>query len=188
MTGPAHLLAPPPGVTGWVAPVCMPRFEKRGPKYGQLVGWLTTNNIATTARGRMEQSEIRRLWRQAAFLAYARFGVPKNLGRIFIQFEFQFAVGDSRYDQPNMEMTVKPITDALTPDRKVVVKKKKRGGGFTLDTQHHIGWGVVPDDSDRWVIRGQQLPKLPLLGRGDPVGGRVIVHVIPFPQPLPART
>lgn len=182
MTGAAHLQAPPPGVTGWVVSIDMPRFEK-GKHRGELVGWLSANTTASTKWGRIEQTEIRRLWRQAAWKQYERLRLPKNLGRIFVLVQFQF-VDHTKRDSPNYELTVKPCIDALQPDRVDVRKKKNRAGGYTLTTVHHLGWGVVPDDNDEWVVRGPQQPKLEPLGRGNPVGGRVVLHIFPFPKPL----
>lgn len=182
MTGPAHLTAPPPGVTGWVVAIDMPRFED-GERAGELVGWLQMNKPPTSTRQKIQHTEIRRLWRQAAKAAYGRQKVRRNLGRVYVLVEFQFADNIKR-DQPNFEPTVKPIIDALQPQRVVPIKKKnKRTGRIELSTQVHLGWGVVPDDADEWVVRGPQQPKLPPLGRDSHIGGRVVLHIIPFPHP-----
>jgi hypothetical protein len=184
MTGAAHLTAPPPGVTGWVVSIDMPRFET-GKRSGELTGWLDMNKPPDTTRKKIEHTEIRRLWRQAAKVAYARKRLPRRtLDRVFVLVQFQFRVGDGKHDQPNLEPTLKPIMDALQPERVVVIRKKNpRTGRVELDTQVHLGWGVIPDDGDEHLVRGQQQPKLPPLDRNSPIGGRVVLHIIPFPHP-----
>ncbi len=185
MTGAVDLAAPPPGVTGWTVAVDMPRFED-GKKVGQLTGWLDSNNPPTTTRQRIEHGEIRRLWRQAAKVAYARARLPRNLDRIFLLVQFQFADARPR-DQANFEPTLKPVIDALQRERIVVVRKTNpKTGRVTLDTQTHLGWGVIPNDGDEHLVRGQQQPKLPPLGKHSTVGGRVVLHIIPFPRTTPA--
>lgn len=182
MTDATHLAAPPPGVTGWVVSIDMPVFET-GKRAGQRVGWLDMNHPATTTAARIVHSEIRRLWRQAAKVAYTKQRLPRGAGRIYVLVQFQFNDNTKR-DQPNFELTVKPIIDALQPERIVVVKKKnKRTGRIELSTQVHLGRGVIPDDSDEWLVRGPQQPKLPPLGRNNPIRGRVVLHIIPFPHP-----
>lgn len=184
MTAPAPI-APPPGVTGWKVVIPMPRFED-GRLRGELVGWLTTNNIASTVRtkidkdgkvqlGKIDQDKARRLWREAAWKQYALHRLPKGLGRIYVTLQYETTPASRLRDSPNMEVTAKPIIDALQPEKIVVVKK--------TSTQRHIGWGVVPDDRDEWVQRGPHQPWLRTAP--DHVGGRVHLNIIPFPATPP---
>jgi hypothetical protein len=177
-------LAPPAGVTGWTVTIPMPRFPfDHRTRPGEFVGWLTTNNIATKVRGRggskVEQTEIHRLWRIAAATAYERHRVPQGLGRICVTLAYGQVPGRKKIrDSPNLEMTAKPIVDALQPHK--IKKTRVRRKGVMVDTLVVLpGWGVVPDDNDTWVVRGMQQPWLPDV---DPkVGGIVEVCITPYP-------
>lgn len=178
-------MAPPPGVTGWVVQIPMPRWGYRdsvpSKLFGKPVGWLTTNNMAGTRAGKIRQGKIAAKWRKAAAVAYEEHHVPQDLGRIQVTFQYAQTKAGRLSDSPNLELTVKRIIDALQPASTCLVAKKIRGSrtGATVNVEQEIpGWGVVPNDTDRWVVRGSQqewLPRLP-----NTAGGIVVVTIIPL--------
>lgn len=190
MTDAGLPMAPLPDAPSWTVPIDMPVWEK-GKKAGKPVGWMTSNRTSE-AEGKwakMELTEARRLWRQAAFTQYMlprhrqirlRFGTGR---RVHLTFQWGFVNG-THPDVSNLGDTTKPIIDALQPDKTVLRKRKLRGGGFKLDTVRHLGIGMIPDDNHLWVVLGAQQPLLPYLGRGPGIGGRVLITI----TPLPAQT
>ena len=178
------LIVPPPGVTGWTVTIPMPKWvyaDNVGALVGQPVGWLTTNNVATTARGKIRQSKIKQKWRRAAAAAYRDHHVPQGLNcRIEFTVAFAQAVGRLQFhDSPNAEYTVKPIQDALGPNVPTFTTKRLGRSGKTVKvpSTEINGWGIVPNDSDRWVQRGRQQPALPKVPAD--VGGLVVVTITP---------
>lgn len=183
MTDAGLPMVPLPDALSWTVAIDMPVWEK-GREAGKPVGWMTSNRTseANNQWAGMELSEARRLWRQAAYKQYMlprhrqirlRFG---SGCRVHLTFQWAFVNG-THPDISNLPDTTKPIIDALQPDKTVMRKKKRRGGGFTYDTVHHIGIGIIPDDNHKWVVLGAQQPLLPYLGRAPGIGGRVLMTI-----------
>ena len=92
---------------------------------------------------RLAAGRYRRVWRETAWARYANAKLPKGLSRIRVEVELRFTTGHKR-DAPNYHYhVIKPIVDALQPERRV----KKPKGGIRVER----GWGVVPDDCDEFV-------------------------------------
>lgn len=107
---------------------------------GEPVGWLSLNDHRTHWR---ERARMAKTWRTAAYKAFERRNLPKGLSHVYITVEFRFLVRRRR-DPANLEPTVKPIIDALTPTSTKHAVVKGRTQMSVL-----LGWGVVEDDDPR---------------------------------------
>ena len=88
-------------------------------------------------------ARYRRAWRETAWARYAAAKLPQGLSRIRVEVELRFTDGRKR-DAPNYHYhVIKPIVDALQPERRVRNPK----GGIRVER----GWGVVPDDCAEFV-------------------------------------
>lgn len=87
-------------------------------------------------------SRSRRKWREAAYLRAAAAKLPRGLRRVCIDVELRFT-SVRRRDAPNYHPTViKPIVDALGPQR---IVRGKNG------TRVELGWGLIPDDTAEYL-------------------------------------
>lgn len=121
---------------------------------GSPAGWSDMN---TTSRGGVRASikgtQVKAAWRRAAYTAFTAARIPPQ-DRVYLQFQTRGWKGDAH----NLGLTVKPVVDALGPMR-VQYPVDPR----TDQVREVVYWGagVVPDDTDRYVLYGAQLPKLP---------------------------
>lgn len=178
MSAPAHRPTPHPLAEGWRVEIPMPVFPD-GRQRGEPVGWLNLNKLTGGVRGAQQRWRVKKQWREAAYAAYRAHRLPRGLDRIYLQVEFRFP-DKVRRDPANYELTIKPIIDALQPERCGVRYNpaKKRREPFV-----DKGWGVVPGDDPRYVVRGPELAIGEPLGRGNPIKGMVILHITPMGAP-----
>jgi hypothetical protein len=113
----------------------------------------------------------------AAAAAYERAALPKGLGRIYVEVVFRFP-DLIRRDPDNYSATVKPTIDALQPRKVRHVQNKKTG---KLEIRVDAGWGVIPADDPRYVVRGPEQPVGEPLGRDNPCKGVITVRIVPLP-------
>jgi hypothetical protein len=104
------------------------------------------------------------LWRGAVKTACQRARLPQDVScRVRIAVTYRFAGRPPVNDLHNIMPTSKAIIDGLTPQR---VVRTKTGANV------HIGYGLIPGDTDRWVDgphhhRGEPLPAKPYGPRGE---------------------
>jgi hypothetical protein len=179
MTEPAGRRAPTVLAEGWRIEIPMPVHGPDAPSRlrGKPVGWLSLNKLAGGVRAAQDRWWVKKAWRLAACLAYQRHRLPRGLPRIYIEVEFRFS-DRTRRDPSNLELTVKPIVDALQPERSGIRYNpaKKRREPFV-----DKGWGVIPGDDPRYVVRGAEMEIGEPLGRTNPIKGMVILHIKPLP-------
>lgn len=167
---------------GWSVPIPMPRFTD-GPHEGEFVGWLNKNKPPMNSRERAWKWRAIKDWRLAAKLAYRAAGIPPDLmlPRVLFQHELRFST-NSGQETPNYEPTIAPIVDALQPETSGLHTNPKTKARVPFVD---YGWGVIPRDNFRHIMRGEELPIGPTLGRKNPVKGLVIVHLKPIPPLAP---
>lgn len=120
--------------------------------------WLTANDRLD----RWEKAHRIRLWRSAAYLAARRDKLPTDLDHIRIEAVARFAGPPPVRDLANLHPTVKAVVDGLGPRREA-----RRNGTVVVS----VGYGLVPDDSDRHVdgphlSLGEALPARPYSSAG----------------------
>lgn len=176
MTAPVDRRAPTAAdEDGWLrVEILMPVFDA-GKRAWKPVGWLSMNNLPSTATEKIWWDKAKAAWRRAAYNAYLKAHVPVDCGRIEVRIEFRFT--EERGQEPsNYELTVKPIIDALQP-LKQYRQRTKTGHRLVIE----LGVGVIPRDDQRHLVRGPELPKGPPLGKKNRIKGMVIVHIKPLP-------
>lgn len=180
MSAPARRPAPATIAEGWRIEIPMPDHGPDAPARlrGKPVGWLNLNKLTGGVRANQDRWWAKKAWRLAAYLAYQQARLPRGLPCVYIEVEFRFPDRTHR-DPSNYELTVKPIIDALQPEKSGVRYNpaKKRRLPFV-----DKGWGVIPGDDPRYVVRGPELAIGEPLGRTNPVKGMVILHIKPFPM------
>lgn len=179
MTSPARRPVPAAIAEGWSVPIEMPHHDGTvtRSKRWKPVGWLSLNNLPDTVTKRIYHNKAKQAWLLAAVAALRRARIPRDLGRVYVEIEFRFTE-DHQQEPSNYELTVKPIIDAFKPERSGIRYNpgKRRREPFV---DH--GYGLVPDDKQRYVVRGPELPIGPYLGRKNPIKGMVILHIKPLP-------
>lgn len=153
---------------GWTVVIDMPLFGE----------WLNLNTIHQMHWGRRWSGQ--RAWRKAAYDALSRKRLPKGLGRVRVQVELRFTDRRVR-DVSNFEPTLKPIIDALQP-QKVTTSTDKKGRKRTVV---ELGVGLIPGDDKRYLDRPEAIIGEPL-GRKNPVKGQVILHITPLQEEVAA--
>ncbi len=101
--------------------------------------WLTAND----RRNRMVQANLVKMWREAAYWAARKAKLPTGLQRVRLDVEAVFFGRAPVRDRDNLRPTVKAAIDgAIGPARE-----------WTRNGKRHrsVGYGVVPDDSDKHV-------------------------------------
>ncbi|MEV0646043.1 hypothetical protein AB0I28_12335 [Phytomonospora sp. NPDC050363] len=93
---------------------------------------------------RWEKARRTKAWRSSAFLLARVNHLPQGLERIRVDAVLYFTTARDR-DTSNYELTLKPIVDALGPD-KSRVSKDKQG---RLKRVEAPGWGVIPNDTPK---------------------------------------
>lgn len=87
-------------------------------------------------------SRSKRKWRETAYMWAAAAKLPRGLWKVRIDVELRFTAVRRR-DAPNYHPTViKPIVDALGPQR--IVRSKN---GIRVEP----GWGLIPDDTAEYL-------------------------------------
>ncbi len=92
--------------------------------------WLTDND----RRHRMAQARLIKMWREATYLAARQAKLPTGLSRVRIDVVATFFGHSPVRDRPNLGATCKAAVDGLG--------RRQRGA---------VGYGLVPDDSDKHV-------------------------------------
>jgi hypothetical protein len=102
--------------------------------------WMTANDRTRP----IAAAGIIRDWRQAVFYACTEAKLPKGLVTPVRIHLACWHVGRAPVrDRANLAPTVKAIVDALTPARGFVYRGQQR---------RTIGYGLIPDDSDKHVV------------------------------------
>lgn len=133
--------------------------------------WMTSNKgNAQSRRGRMAIAHLTRSWRRAAYEAAQAAKLPTGLAKVRIEFEARFRGRPPVRDRWNLEPTLKAVTDGLGPSR------------VSTRTPYAIGWGLIPDDDDAHLYRGDLKigPKLPTMPYGD--AGHLLVTITDLSQ------
>ncbi len=181
MTSPDLHSPPIDTADSWRVEIPMPVHGPDAPAAlrGEPAGWLSLNNLPVGTKSISRFWRAKKAWRLAARDAYRRHRVPQGLDRIYLVVEFRFPVRNKNLNPSNYEPTVKPIIDALQPEKTGMRRnpKTKKLAPFV-----DYGWGVVPDDAQRHVVRGPELLVGEPLGRTSPIKGMVIITITPFPK------
>lgn len=149
---------------------------------GKPVGWLALNKKPKAVKASIRWDRAVSLWRIGARDAYRSCKVPK-MSRVFVTFEVRYAAGTKqRHDPGGLEPTIKPIIDALQPQKVVMHEKTVRRGKQrvrTLVPVIHYGWGVIPNDNAKYVVRGGEVhgEDLP---RDSKLGGMIVIYIFPY--------
>lgn len=177
MTAPAGRRAAAITASEWRVEIEMP-VHVDGRDRGKPVGWLTLNKIQGGVWGAIGRWRAAKAWRIAAYDAYKRAKLPRGLRCVYVEVEFRFP-DRTRRDLPNFELTVKPVIDALQPEKSGMRYNPhlKRKAPFV-----DKGWGVIPGDDRRYLIRGPELPPGEPLGRQNPIKGMIILHITHLPE------
>jgi hypothetical protein len=114
--------------------------------------WLTANDRLD----RWEKAHRVRLWRTAAYVHAVKAKLPTGLDRVKIVAVARFAGRPPVRDVENLAPTVKAVVDGLGPRRET-----HRAGGEVIVS---VGYGLVPDDSDKhvdgpYLSIGEPLPR-----------------------------
>lgn len=105
---------------------------------GAPCDWLTANDRLD----RWEKAHRVRLWRTAAYIHAVRAKLPTGLDRIKVLVVAQFPTGRAPVrDAHNLAPTLKAVVDGLGPRRETT-----RKDGTTVVA---VGYGLIPDDSDK---------------------------------------
>jgi hypothetical protein len=152
----------------------MPVWES-GKKAGEPVGWLSLNRLPTTRWQKVAFDKVRGLWRTGAYSALVVARVPRGLARAEVAVELRFTDRTVR-DPSNYELTIKPVIDALGPQRIYESKAKKKDHGIVVEH----GRGVIPGDDPRYLVRPNTTVGEPL-GRTNPIKGIVTLTIRPLP-------
>lgn len=136
------------------------------------VEWLNLNTVHKWHWRRRWDSQ--RAWRKAAHGALSRKRLPKGLGRIRVEVELRFPDRITR-DASNYQPTIKPIIDALQP-QKVTWSEKKNG---KKEPVVHLGVGLIPGDDKRYIDQPEPTIGEPL-GRNNHLKGQVILRITPL--------
>lgn len=122
--------------------------------------WLTANKVYSTY-STYKRAELVRTWRAATKQYATQARLPQGLRRVRIDIMARFQGAGPVRDTRNLEPTIKAVIDGLGPQR---VR--------TVQGVRHVspGYGLVPDDSDRYVVMGETVigPKLATLPRMHP--------------------
>ncbi len=166
----------------WTVVVDMPTFSE-GRQSGKPVGWRSTNKLHRNVGEKIRFDAAGRAWRIAAYQALVLAGVPQHLGFIEYDVTVRYAHGDRQVprDVENLELTLKPVVDALGRQRIYRSAAKKRDYGIVVE----LGREIVEEDSPKFVRRtgvtiGSRLPK------GDPSHGKVILTIRKAAPGVPA--
>jgi hypothetical protein len=129
--------------------------------------WLTAN----IERHRYKRSTLVRQWREATVVACKAARLPKSVTPVDIAGTVYYTGRRPVRDRLNLANTIKACVDALTPHR-----VGTRNGKPVV----HVGYGFLPDDSDRHV-RSTTWELVPAkdVGRKTPVVVLTITHVAP---------
>lgn len=87
------------------------------------------------------RAEPARLWREATYWLAVQAKLPRGLSKVHIHATFHFTDRRKR-DKDNLAPTLKPIIDALTPERRRIVKGKLKVSK---------GYGLMPDDTPEYL-------------------------------------
>lgn len=154
----------------WRVEIPMPVLSA-GRKAGQSAGWLSLNRLPTSVAAKIVWDQAKKDWRLASFMALVVANVPRNLDRIEVTVELRFPDRKIR-DTGNYEPTLKPIIDALGPQRVYRSANVKKDHGLVVE----IGRGIIPSDDPRHLIRPHAFIGEPL-GRSNPIKGVVVLHI-----------
>lgn len=116
--------------------------------------WLTANDRS----GRRGQAPVIAAWRRAAFQMAQAGKLPKGLVRVRIEPTARFSGRSPVREAPNLAPTIKAAVDGLGP--------QDRGKTAAGTPWIAPGYGLVPDDSDKYVelaqtVVGEPLPRKP---------------------------
>jgi hypothetical protein len=101
--------------------------------------WLTAN----VERHKYQRAQLVRQWRSATWAACTKAKLPTGVTPVDIHAVVRYAGRQAPVrDRLNLAPTVKAIVDGLTP-KKTTVRDGK--------TFHALGYGFLPDDSDKHV-------------------------------------
>ncbi len=102
-----------------------------------------------SANGRLHWravAPVNKTWREAMFVHAKAAKLPTGLGRVLINIELRFPTGGRR-DSANYYTAMKPVVDALGPQRVQVVKRGKRAGQTVVE----VGDGLIVDDTPEFL-------------------------------------
>lgn len=172
MSAPASRPDPAAVDQTWQVVVNMPVFEE-GRKAGQPVGWLGLNTLPRSVSEKIAKDKAAKLWRRAAYAAIVKARVPQRLGRISVGVELRFTETREERNAANFEPTIKPVIDALGPQR-VYPSKDKNGKEYLVA---ELGREVVNGDDARYLLRpGEPVIGEPL-GRKSRVRGQIVLTI-----------
>jgi hypothetical protein len=115
-------------------------------------------------------SPIRKTWREAMYL-YARHAkLPTGLDRIRVDVLLRMPTA-RKADAPNFHQYVcKPLVDAIGPARDQIIRRGSRAGTVV----HEPGYGVIPDDTERYIDGPHPSIGQPARDRAMPFGQVVV--------------
>ncbi len=87
------------------------------------------------------RSEPARLWRESTYWLAVQAKLPRGLKKVHIAATFHFT-DRRRRDAENLHATLKPIIDALTPERRRIVQ-----GQLKVSK----GYGLIADDTPEYL-------------------------------------
>lgn len=172
VTAPWDQLPPPNGGGSWQyqVPVLLPVGT----------GWINANRPPRGTAQAIEYSRWKHRFRFAAVQALEDAGVPQGCSRAEVLVELRFSDRRQR-DPDNFLPTYKPMIDALEPERVVETTRTHRVGRRIVQvpyTQTIPGWGVIPNDSTRYLTRHHPIIGDRLIPRDPSMAGVVIMHLV----------
>ncbi len=102
-----------------------------------------------SANGRLHWravAPVNKTWREATFIHAKAAKLPTGLARIRVDIELRFPTGGRR-DSANYYTAMKPVVDALGPQRVQVVKRGARAGQTVVE----VGYGLIVDDTPEFL-------------------------------------
>jgi len=106
--------------------------------------WATANRNRQLSR--YEQARLAKAWRHATWAAASQAKLPKGLARVRIVAVAHFRTIRGKpapvRDAENLAPTLKAVVDGLGPSRTFTRNGKR---------YHSAGWGLIPDDSAKYV-------------------------------------
>lgn len=128
--------------------------------------WLTANDRS----GRHAQAPIIAAWRRASYQMAQAAKLPKGLVKVRIEPTARFCGRPPVREAPNLAPTIKAAVDGLGPQDR----------GKTLKGMPWIapGYGLVPDDSDKYVVLAQTVVGDPLPRKPYGPLGQLVLRII----------
>ncbi|MBH0778800.1 hypothetical protein [Nocardia bovistercoris] len=127
---------------------------------------LHANKTAASREAKLGEARIRRDIRAKVVAAATLAHLPRGVDHVVVELHWQPEFQRAR-DTDNLMPTLKPIADALTPTKP---GRKLRRGGRGPDI---LGYGMVRDDTPRWMTKPEAVIHDPV--PGEP--GRVWVEL-----------